>query len=172
MLLDAGRTRVLADEVGRVRRCIASAAAPASTSARSTRAPADTRTAPSIPGPIGAILTPQLIGVEKAPTLPYASSALRRLLRGLPRQDRHPDGAAASAREGRRAEGVAPPKRLAMRAAGWLFRGRRRFEAAQRAAWLGVPLAKRLPGPLAAWTKTRDLGPVPSEASASGGVRR
>ena len=40
------------------------------------------------PGPIGAILTPLLEGLDETSSLPYASS-LRRLLRGLPGQDRH-----------------------------------------------------------------------------------
>ena len=47
VLLDDGRTRVLARRGRARRRCTASAAAPASTSARSTRAPAATRTARS-----------------------------------------------------------------------------------------------------------------------------
>ena len=45
------------------------------------------------PGPIGAILTPQLVGIEHAVVAAVRLLAVRRLLRGLPGQDRHPDGA-------------------------------------------------------------------------------
>ena len=73
MLLDAGRTRVLADEVGRqALHCIRC-------SACLNVCPVYSRTGGHAygsvyPGPIGAILTPQLLGIEHAPTLPFASS--------------------------------------------------------------------------------------------------
>src|SRR5438128_2609397 len=73
VLLDNGRTRVLADEVGRqALHCIRS-------SACLNVCPVYSRTGGHAygsvyPGPIGAILTPQLRGVESAPSLPYASS--------------------------------------------------------------------------------------------------
>lgn len=38
------------------------------------------------PGPIGAILTPQLEGIENAPTLPSAAQPVWRVLQGLPGQ--------------------------------------------------------------------------------------
>jgi L-lactate dehydrogenase complex protein LldF len=73
VLLDAGRTRVLADEVGRqALHCIRC-------SACLNVCPVYSRTGGHAygsiyPGPIGAILTPQLYGIEHAPTLPFASS--------------------------------------------------------------------------------------------------
>ena len=73
ILLDAGRTRVLADEVGRqALHCIRC-------SACLNVCPVYSRTGGHAygsiyPGPIGAILTPQLHGIEHAPTLPFASS--------------------------------------------------------------------------------------------------
>ena len=73
ILLDAGRTDVLADEVGRqALRCIRC-------SACLNVCPVYARTGGHAyesvyPGPIGAILTPQLRGLEQAPTLPWASS--------------------------------------------------------------------------------------------------
>ena len=73
VLLDDGRTRVLADEVGReALHCIRC-------SACLNVCPVYSRTGGHAygsvyPGPIGAILTPQLLGIENAPSLPYASS--------------------------------------------------------------------------------------------------
>ena len=73
MLLDNGRTRVLEDEVGRqALHCIRC-------SACLNVCPVYSRTGGHAygsvyPGPIGAILTPQLIGIENAQTLPFASS--------------------------------------------------------------------------------------------------
>ena len=73
VLLDNGRTDVLGDEVGRpTLACIRC-------SACLNVCPVYARTGGHAygsvyPGPIGAILTPQLLGVEEASTLPYASS--------------------------------------------------------------------------------------------------
>ena len=73
MLLDAGRTDVLADEVGRqALHCIRC-------SACLNVCPVYSRVGGHAyesvyPGPIGAILTPQLQGLDQAPTLPWASS--------------------------------------------------------------------------------------------------
>ena len=76
--------------------------------------------------------------------------------------------------EALRAEAVAatakPPERVAMRTAAWLFAGPRRFAAAERVGRLGQrPLIRggtirRLPRPLAAWTRTRDLRPLAGES--------
>ena len=73
VLLDNGRTRVLRDEVGR------QALACIRCSACLNVCPVYSRTGGHAygsvyPGPIGAILTPQLRGVEHAKSLPYASS--------------------------------------------------------------------------------------------------
>src|SRR5579875_1328622 len=73
VLLDNGRTNVLADEVGRqALHCIRC-------SACLNICPVYARTgghsySSVYPGPIGAILTPQLIGIKQAKSLPYASS--------------------------------------------------------------------------------------------------
>ena len=92
MLLDNGRTRALADEVGRqALRCIRC-------SACLNVCPVYERTGGHAygsvyPGPIGAILNPLLKGVgvdAQTDSLPYASVAVRRLLRGLPGAHRHP----------------------------------------------------------------------------------
>ena len=104
VLLDNGRTRVLGDEVGKeALHCIRC-------SACLNVCPVYSRTGGHAygsvyPGPIGAILVPQLIGIENAADAPLRIHPLRRLLRGLPRQDRHPKGAPAPARKSGRGEG-------------------------------------------------------------------
>ena len=110
VLLDAGRTRVLADRVGRdALRCIRCSACinvcPVyrQTGGHAYHTP--------YAGPIGAILAPQLEGEGRRGRLAAVRLvAVRRLLRRLPGQDRHPvdpraragEGGAARARRGRR----------------------------------------------------------------------
>ncbi|MDX6473055.1 MAG: L-lactate dehydrogenase complex protein LldF, partial [Gaiellaceae bacterium] len=160
VLLDAGRTRVLADAVGRVAlHCIRC-------SACLNVCPVYTRTGGHAygsvyPGPIGAILTPQLIGVENAPTLPYASSLCGACYEVCPVKIDIPSvllhlRAKVVEQKGASAE------RLAMRGMGWIFGGRRRFELAQRLGRLGqAPLVGV--GALRSWTRTRDLKRIPPQ---------
>ena len=54
------------------------------------------------PGPIGAVLSPQLTGVEDNAVAAVRVVAVRRLLRRLPGQDRHPVAAGPPARPARR----------------------------------------------------------------------
>jgi L-lactate dehydrogenase complex protein LldF len=168
VLLDGGRTRVLADEVGRqALHCIRC-------SACLNVCPVYSRTGGHAygsvyPGPIGAILTPQLLGIEHAPTLPFASSLCGACYEVCPVKIDIP-----SVLLHLRAKAVAatakPPERVAMRAAAWLFAGPRRFAAAERVGRLGQrPLTRggtirRLPRPFAAWTRTRDLRPLAGES--------
>jgi L-lactate dehydrogenase complex protein LldF len=156
VLLDNGRRRVLADEVGRqALHCIRC-------SACLNVCPVYSRTGGHAygsvyPGPIGAILTPQLIGIDKAPSLPFASTLCGACADVCPVKIDIPGvllhlRAKAVAAEGGVAEGIA------MRTAAWSFARPRRFRAAQRLARL-MPLARRLPGPLRVWTRSRDLPP-------------
>jgi L-lactate dehydrogenase complex protein LldF len=165
VLLDNGRTRVLADEVGRqALHCIRC-------SACLNVCPVYSRTGGHAygsvyPGPIGAILTPQLIGVENAPTLPFASSLCGACYEvcpvkiDIPTVLLHLRGQVVRAR--RRS-----PERSAMRLVGLVFGGARRFALAQRLTRLAQrPFVRggairRLPGPLGEWTRTRDLKAVP-----------
>ena len=100
VLLDNGRTDVLADEVGRqALHCIRC-------SACLNACPVYSRVGGQAyesvyPGPIGAILTPQLRGLGERADAALGVLAVRRLLRGLPGQDRHPVRAPAPARAGR-----------------------------------------------------------------------
>ena len=114
------------------------------------------------PGPIGAILTPQLIGIEKAPTLPFASSLCGACYEvcpvkiDIPTVLLHLRARANEVKAGRL-------EQLAFRGAGWFMRGRRRFAAAERLARIGLR-QRRLPGPLAAWTSSRDLPGAPEKS--------
>jgi L-lactate dehydrogenase complex protein LldF len=161
VLLDNGRTDVLADPRGRAAlACIRCGAC-------LNVCPVYTRTGGHAygsvyPGPIGAILTPQLRGIERAPTLPYASSLCGACYEvcpvkiDIPHVLVHLRGRVVDARQSNRAE------RAAMKALGWTFADERRYEGAQRLARLGSgPFARdgvirSLPA-LRAWTETRDL---------------
>jgi L-lactate dehydrogenase complex protein LldF len=164
VLLDNGRTAVLADEVGRqTLACIRC-------SACLNVCPVYSRTGGHAygsvyPGPIGAILTPQLRGVGEAASLPYASSLCGACYEvcpvkiDIPRVLVHLRGRVVD--EGSAARG----ERAAMRALAWTFASERRYERAQRLARSASrPFARdgliaRLPA-LGAWTETRDL-PAP-----------
>jgi L-lactate dehydrogenase complex protein LldF len=158
VLLDNGRTRVLADEVGRqALHCIRC-------SACLNVCPVYSRTGGHAygsvyPGPIGAILTPQLRGVENAKSLPYASSLCGACYEVCPVKIDIP-------RVLLHLRGEAPKgtvERATMRALARVFGNVRLYEKAQRVGRLGGAPARRAPGPLAQWTRTRDLPPVAKE---------
>jgi L-lactate dehydrogenase complex protein LldF len=167
VLLDNGRTNVLADAVGRqTLACIRC-------SACLNVCPVYSRTGGHAyesvyPGPIGAILTPQLRGVARAPSLPYASSLCGACYEvcpvkiDIPHVLVHLRGRVVDEGEATRSE------RAAMKALAWTFADRRRYERAQRLARTGArPFVRsgsitRLPG-LRAWTETRDL-PAPERS--------
>jgi L-lactate dehydrogenase complex protein LldF len=161
VLLDAGRTRVLRDEIGRqALQCIRC-------SACLNVCPVYTRTGGHAygsvyPGPIGAILTPQLIGVENAKSLPYASSLCGACYEVCPVKIDIPTVLLHLRAEAVRRAG-SPAERVVMRVLAWIFGGRRRFAAAQRLGRLAQRSGIRI-GPLRAWTTTRDLPPAPKES--------
>ena len=175
---DPARRRPHAGARGRgraARRCAASAARRASTSARSTRAPAGTPTARSTRARSARSSRPSSQGLDSAPTLPVRLEPLRRLLRGLPGEDRHPARCSctcagawcASTRTDGRAE------RATFRLLARLFASRRRYEAAQRLARLGRGPLTRLPfGPLGGWTSRASCPSRRRRASATGGGTR
>jgi L-lactate dehydrogenase complex protein LldF len=164
VLLDAGRTQVLADEVGRqALHCIRC-------SACLNSCPVYSRTGGHAyesvyPGPIGAILTPQLEGLDRAPTLPWASSLCGACYEvcpvkiDIPRVLVH-----LRTRVVREVKPRWSPERLAMDALSRVFRSRGGYERAQRMARAGNGPIARLPGPLSGWTAMRELPDVPRES--------
>ncbi|MUL43338.1 lactate utilization protein [Streptomonospora sp. PA3] len=165
VLLDNGRSDVLADEVGRqALRCIRC-------SACLNICPVYERTGGHAygsvyPGPIGAILTPQLRGTASAQeaSLPYASSLCGACYEVCPVAIDIPEVLVhlreeVAASPGHRAE------KAAMGAAGWVLGGERRLGAAQRAASAARSVVpRRMPGPASAWTDTRDIPEIPEES--------
>jgi L-lactate dehydrogenase complex protein LldF len=155
VLLDNGRTRVLADEIGRqALHCIRC-------SACLNVCPVYSRTGGHAygsvyPGPIGAILTPQLRGVENAKSLPYASSLCGACYEVCPVKIDIP--AVLLHLRAQVEKGAA--ERGAMRVLAWIFGSARRFRLAQRLAWLGQRPARLA---LRRWTRTRELRPAPKE---------
>jgi L-lactate dehydrogenase complex protein LldF len=161
VLLDAGRTNVLADEVGRAAlRCIRC-------SACLNVCPVYERTGghayESIyPGPIGAILTPQLRGLENAPTLPWASSLCGACYEVCPVKIDIPSILVhLRGRVVRETKAEGMSERAAMGAMARVFASRRTYEAAQRMAKLGRgPIASAALRP---WTRSRELPAVPDQ---------
>jgi L-lactate dehydrogenase complex protein LldF len=175
VLLDNGRTRVLEDPVGRqALYCIRC-------SACLNICPVYERTGGHAyqsvyPGPIGAILTPQLAGVENAPSLPYASSLCGACYEVCPVKINIPEvlihlrGRVVREKQGRDDPHAWPdPEGLAMKFLAGVFAKRSRYERAQKLGRVGQRLLMRegaiehLPGPLAGWTAMRDVYPVASE---------
>ncbi|MFK4067193.1 LutB/LldF family L-lactate oxidation iron-sulfur protein [Streptomyces sp. NPDC029674] len=179
VLLDNGRTDTLADEVGRqALRCIRCSAC---LNVCPVYERAGGHAYGSVyPGPIGAILSPQLRGTQSAidASLPYASSLCGACYEVCPvaidipevlvhLRERVVQGGAAT-RHGNRVT-LKPAKghaveRAAMRAAGLAFARPGALRAGQRLAartrWLHP---RTLPGPGRAWSATRDLPEVPAE---------
>ncbi len=161
VLLDNGRTKVLADEVGRqALHCIRC-------SACLNVCPVYSRTGGHAygsvyPGPIGAILTPQLVGVENAKSLPFASSLCGACYEVCPVKIDIPAVLLHLRREVVAKAGPSP-ERFVMRTVARVFARRRLYVLAQRVGRIVQRPARRLPGPLAKWTRTRELQPLQRE---------
>ena len=168
VLLDNGRTRVLRDEIGRqALHCIRC-------SACLNVCPVYSRTGGHAygsvyPGPIGAILVPQLLGIENAASLPFASSLCGACNEVCPVKIDIPNVLLHLRAKAVEAEASAT-ERILMRSIAWLFGSPRRLATAQRLgrvvqrAFVREGSIRRLPGPLAKWTRTRDLRPVAAES--------
>jgi L-lactate dehydrogenase complex protein LldF len=160
VLLDGGRTDVLADEVGRdALHCIRC-------SACLNVCPVYSRVGGQAyesvyPGPIGAILSPQLFGLDAHPTLPWASTLCGACADvcpvgiDIPKILVHLRGRVVREQKRR-----TDPERMVMAAVAKTFASRSRYERAQRLAKLGHGPLASLAAP--AWTAMRDL-PEPPE---------
>lgn len=172
VLLDNGRTKVLADEVGRqALHCIRCSAC---LNVCPVYERAGGHAYGSVyPGPIGAILTPQLIGFETdhAQSLPFASSLCGACYEVCPVKINIPEilvylrGQVVEQKTGFfNLEGAA------LKSMAWVFMDVKRYELAQKAARVGqLPLVKNnkisnLLGIMAGWTNSRDLPSVPKQA--------
>jgi L-lactate dehydrogenase complex protein LldF len=177
VLLDNGRTATLADERGRAAlRCIRC-------SACLNVCPVYERTGGHAygsvyPGPIGAVLSPQLTGVADNPSLPFASTLCGAcydvcpVAIDIPSMLVHLRGRVnADKAAGHR---LPAPEAAGMAVASWAMRGRRRWAWLLRAARLGrlarvsrlsrSTMGRRLlPPPLSSWTRSRDLPEPPAQ---------
>lgn len=176
VLLDNGRTRVLADEVGRAAlHCIRC-------SACLNVCPVYERTGGHAygsvyPGPIGAVLTPLLTGMTGGSnpndSLPYASSLCGACYDVCPVKINIPDLLVQLRAEHTEAHAdahrVPTPEAAAMAAAAWVMAEPSRFATAGRAASAGRHGIRKgrpllpLPPPLSGWTASRDLPSPPRE---------
>lgn len=174
VLLDNGRTRVLADEVGRAAlHCIRC-------SACLNVCPVYERTGGHAygsvyPGPIGAILSPQLTGTtghdDPNASLPYASSLCGACFEACPVRIDIPSilvHLRAQQVDSERG-GLPGGQDLAMKAAGWAMSDSKRFTLAEKALAAGRLIAGKdhrisaLPWPASKWTASRDLPEPPTE---------
>ncbi len=192
VLLDNGRSATLADTVGR------QALACIRCSACLNVCPVYERAGgiaygSVYPGPIGAIISPQLTGVAHNRSLPYASTLCGACYDVCPVKINIPEVLVHLRQTGVDTDRNRPSaERTAMRTLSWVMSDRRRYEVALRAArrttgplagllnWsrrrgaqrLGGPAPDggpaatvgRLPWPLSAWTSSRDA-PLPARQS-------
>jgi len=172
VLMDNGRTRVLADEVGRAAlHCIRC-------SACLNVCPVYEHTGGHAygsvyPGPIGAILSPLLTGTtgpdDPNASLPYASSLCGACFEACPVRIDIPSILVHLRAEQVDADSGFGGQDLAMKAAQWAMASDRRFSLAEKALGLGRVVARggkirALPWPVSKWTASRDIPAPPAQS--------
>lgn len=183
VLLDNGRTDVLADREGRqTLQCIRCGAC--QNACPVYRQTGGLAYGSVYAGPIGAILTPQLMHLEHSQSLPYASSLCGACYEVCPVKINIPEVLIHLRNKVVQQNGWYAPESLAMKTVAQVFRSERRFRAAQRLGRIAEsPLVRPetqwkivgqqretkpgwigwLPGLLGGWTDTRDLQAMPQE---------
>lgn len=177
VLLDNGRTNVLADDVGRqTLNCIRC-------SACLNVCPVYERTGGHAyksvyPGPIGAILTPQLKGIEDdgVASLPYASSLCGACYEvcpvkiDIPKVLVHLRGKIVDEKKRHgNLKARLDPEHVGMKWMASVFQSPKKYERAQKIAQKGQRFfvkdgtISKLPGQLSGWTAMRDLKPIPDQ---------
>jgi L-lactate dehydrogenase complex protein LldF len=169
VLLDNGRTGILADKEARqTLHCIRCAAC--LNTCPVYRQTGGHAYGSSYAGPIGAIFTPQVLNMQHAQSLPYASSLCGACYEVCPVKINIPEVLIhLRGRVVREQKSAVDPEALGMKAMAAVFASRTRFEAAQRLARVGQwPVVsngwvRHLPGMLGQWTSVRDLKAIPDE---------
>jgi L-lactate dehydrogenase complex protein LldF len=174
VLLDNGRSSILARKTERqTLRCIRCAAC--MNSCPVYRQTGGHAYGSVYPGPIGAILTPQLMQMNHAQSLPYASSLCGACYEVCPVKINIPEvllelRSQVVDQERRSAAKLFDPMYLGLRAASVMFSRAWLFHAAQFFGRLGLKLftgkdgwIHRLPSVGGKWTQTRDLRGLPKE---------
>ncbi len=175
ILIDNGRTRALADEVGRqALRCIRC-------SACLNVCPVYERVGGHAygsvyPGPIGAILNPLLHGVTDPhdAALPFASSLCGACYEACPVAIDIPTVLIDQRAAVVASHHLPSQESLGMAAAAWTFSNSRRLATAQRLAGWGrgiVRYVRWLPGMLGGWTRSRRIPDLPAESFRAWGER-
>ena len=130
-------------------------------------------------GPIGAILTPQLMEMHHAQSLPYASSLCGACYEVCPVKINIPEVLIHLRNKVVKQQSsgfniLANPEVMALKAVAMVFRSEPVFRAAQKLGRLGeLPLSRKdgqgegwiewLPGMLGGWTQVRDLHVMPKQ---------
>ncbi len=167
VLVDNGRTASLADQTGRqALRCIRC-------SACLNVCPVYERTGghaygSPYPGPIGAIISPQLRGLSSPvdASLPFASTLCGACYEVCPVAINIPEALVYLRAKVKHSL----PERAVFHLSGYVLRGPRRLAAAQRAASASRRIVarrgriRRLPPPMSGWTETRDAPAPPPES--------
>ena len=153
ILMDNGRTSALADEIGRqTLQCIRCSAC---LNVCPVYEKVGGHAYGSVyPGPIGAILTPLLQGIEGSESLPYASSLCGRCYEVCPVKIDSPTVLVHLRDKAVQSHDHTGITDIAFRALSWIFADRRRYEVAQRLGKLGGPFG----GMFRPWSSVR--GPM------------